>query len=39
MAEPEEIAELVLSLSGPAFAFMTATTLTFDGGWLANDSL
>lgn len=39
MAEPEEVAELVLSLSGPAFAFMTATTLTFDGGWLANDSL
>jgi NAD(P)-dependent dehydrogenase (short-subunit alcohol dehydrogenase family) len=39
MAEPEEIAELVLSLSSPAFAFMTATTLTFDGGWLANDSL
>ena len=39
MAEPEEIAELVLALTGPAFSFMTATTLTFDGGWLANDSL
>jgi NAD(P)-dependent dehydrogenase (short-subunit alcohol dehydrogenase family) len=39
MAEPEEIADLVLALTGPAFAFMTATTLTFDGGWLANDSL
>lgn len=39
MAEPEEIAELVLALCGPAFSFMTATTLTFDGGWLANDSL
>jgi NAD(P)-dependent dehydrogenase (short-subunit alcohol dehydrogenase family) len=39
MAEPEEVAELVLALSGPAFSFMTATTVTFDGGWLANDSL
>jgi NAD(P)-dependent dehydrogenase (short-subunit alcohol dehydrogenase family) len=39
MAEPEEIADLVLALTRPAFAFMTATTLTFDGGWLANDSL
>lgn len=39
MAEPEEIAELVLALTSPAFSFMTATTLTFDGGWLANDSL
>jgi NAD(P)-dependent dehydrogenase (short-subunit alcohol dehydrogenase family) len=39
MAEPEEIAELVLTLCGRAFSFMTATTLTFDGGWLANDSL
>ena len=28
MAEAEEIAELVLALTGPAFAFMTATTLT-----------
>jgi NAD(P)-dependent dehydrogenase (short-subunit alcohol dehydrogenase family) len=37
MAEPEEIAGLVLALASPAFAFMTATTLTFDGGWLAND--
>ena len=39
MAEPEEVAELVLALAGPAFAFMTATTLTFDGGWLANSTL
>lgn len=39
MAEPEEIAEVVLALCGPAFSFMTATTLTFDGGWLANDTL
>jgi NAD(P)-dependent dehydrogenase (short-subunit alcohol dehydrogenase family) len=39
MAEPEEIARLVLALTGDAFAFMTATTLTFDGGWLANDTL
>ena len=39
MAEPEEIAGLVIALASPAFAFMTATTLIFDGGWLANDTL
>jgi NAD(P)-dependent dehydrogenase (short-subunit alcohol dehydrogenase family) len=39
MAEPEEIADVVLALCSPAFSFMTATTLTFDGGWLANDSI
>ncbi len=39
MAEPEEVADLVLALAGPTFAFMTATTLTFDGGWLANSTL
>jgi NAD(P)-dependent dehydrogenase (short-subunit alcohol dehydrogenase family) len=39
MAEPEEVANLVLALTGEAFAFMTGTTLVFDGGWLANDTL
>jgi NAD(P)-dependent dehydrogenase (short-subunit alcohol dehydrogenase family) len=39
MAEADEIAGLVIALTGRDFAFMTATTLTFDGGWLANDTL
>lgn len=39
MAEPEEVAELVLALAGQTFDFMTATTLVFDGGWLANGTL
>lgn len=39
MAEPEEVADLVLALTGKTFAFMTATTLAFDGGWLANSTL
>ena len=39
MAEPEEIAGLVLALAGTTFSFMTGTTLVFDGGWLANSLL
>ncbi len=39
MAEPEEVAELVLALAGPTSAFMTATALTYGGGWLANSTL
>jgi NAD(P)-dependent dehydrogenase (short-subunit alcohol dehydrogenase family) len=39
MAEPEEIAGLVLALTEPTFGFMTGTTLVFDGGWLANSTL
>lgn len=37
MAEPEEIAEMILALEQPAFAFVTGTTIDFDGGWLAAD--
>lgn len=37
MAEPEEIGEIILALEKPAFAFVTGTTIDFDGGWLAAD--
>jgi meso-butanediol dehydrogenase/(S,S)-butanediol dehydrogenase/diacetyl reductase len=37
MAEPEEIAEMILALEQPAFAFVTGTMIDFDGGWLAAD--
>jgi NAD(P)-dependent dehydrogenase (short-subunit alcohol dehydrogenase family) len=37
MAEPEEIGDLILALEQPAFAFVTGTTIDFDGGWLAAD--
>ncbi|AKN73262.1 hypothetical protein QR97_29005 [Streptomyces sp. PBH53] len=36
LAEPEEIADLVLTLTGAPFAYLTATTLRFDGGWTAD---
>jgi NAD(P)-dependent dehydrogenase (short-subunit alcohol dehydrogenase family) len=36
LASPDEIAAVVVSLAGSAFAFMTGTTVVVDGGWCAN---
>jgi len=36
LAEPAEVAQLVLALSKPPFKYMTGSTLLFDGGWAAN---
>lgn len=36
LAEPAEIADLVSDLASPRFAYLTATTLRFDGGWTAD---
>ncbi len=36
LAEPAEVAGLVLDLAGERYAYMTATTLRFDGGWVAD---
>lgn len=36
LAEPAEVADLVLDLTGERFGYMTATTVRFDGGWVAD---
>lgn len=36
LATPDEVADLVLDLTGDRFAYMTASTLRFDGGWVAD---
>lgn len=36
LATPDEVADLVLGLTGDRFAYMTASTLRFDGGWVAD---
>ncbi|MFF0740140.1 SDR family NAD(P)-dependent oxidoreductase [Streptomyces sp. NPDC004111] len=36
LATPGEVADLVLDLTGDRYAYMTATTLRFDGGWVAD---
>jgi NAD(P)-dependent dehydrogenase (short-subunit alcohol dehydrogenase family) len=36
LATPSEVAEIVLNLTGDQFAYMTASTLRFDGGWVAD---
>ena len=36
LAEPAEVADLVLDLAGERFGYMTATTVRFDGGWVAD---
>jgi 3-hydroxybutyrate dehydrogenase len=36
LIEPEEVAELVAYLCGPAGAFITGVSLPVDGGWTAH---
>jgi 3-hydroxybutyrate dehydrogenase len=35
MAEPDEVAELVVYLCSPDASYITGTALSIDGGWTA----
>nr|MBA2699672.1 SDR family oxidoreductase [Nocardioidaceae bacterium] len=35
LVEPEEVAEVVAFLCGPAASFITGSAVTVDGGWSA----
>ena len=36
LAEPAEIADAILALTGETFKHLTGQTVVLDGGWLAN---